>query len=64
MYADVVAGRASSPPGYPTFADGHDEMLVGEAIARSAREGRWVDVERAPTIEPISHRATTEVSPL
>ncbi len=46
VYADVVAGRASSTPGYPTFADGHDEMLVGEAIARSAREGRWVDVER------------------
>jgi predicted dehydrogenase len=46
VYADVVAGRPSSPPGYPTFADGHDEMLVGEAIARSAREGRWVDVER------------------
>jgi predicted dehydrogenase len=42
----VLAGRPSSSPGYATFADGHDEMLVGEAIARSAREGRWVDVER------------------
>jgi predicted dehydrogenase len=47
VYADVVAGRPSSSPGYPTFADGHDEMLVGEAIARSAREGRWVDVDRS-----------------
>src|SRR5688572_6210128 len=46
IYADVVAGGPSSDPGYPTFADGHDEMLVGEAIARSAREGRWVDVDR------------------
>ena len=46
VYDDVVAGRPSSSPGYPTFADGHDEMLVGEAIARSAREGRWVDVDR------------------
>jgi predicted dehydrogenase len=46
IYADVLAGRPSSSPGYATFADGHDEMLVGEAIARSAREGRWVDVER------------------
>ena len=46
IYPDVVAGAASSRPGYPTFADGHDEMLVGEAIARSAREGRWVDVDR------------------
>ena len=47
IYDDVLAGRASSSPGYATFADGHDEMLVGDAIARSAREGRWVDVERA-----------------
>jgi len=50
VYADVVAGATSSRPGYPTFADGHDEMLVGEAIAQSAREGRWVDVDRATTI--------------
>jgi len=47
VYADVVAGAPSSSPGYPTFADGHDEMLVGDAIARSAREGRWVDVDRS-----------------
>jgi len=46
IYADMVAGTPSVQPGYPTFADGHDEMLVGEAIARSAREGRWVDVDR------------------
>ncbi len=50
VYADVVAGASSSRPGYPTFADGHDEMLVGDAIARSAREGRWVDVDRNSTI--------------
>ena len=38
----------SSPGiGYATFADGHDEMLVGDAIARSAREGRWVAVDRS-----------------
>jgi predicted dehydrogenase len=47
VYADVGAGAPSSRPGYPTFADGHDEMLVGEAIARSAREGRWVAVDRS-----------------
>ena len=39
---------ASPHSGYPTFADGHDEMLVGDAIARSAREGRWVAVDRRP----------------
>jgi len=47
IYADVVAGGPSDRPPYATFADGHDEMLVGDAIAASAREGRWVDVERA-----------------
>jgi len=46
VYADVGAGVRSPHPGYPTFADGHDEMLVGEAIARSAREGRWIEVDR------------------
>ncbi len=55
VYADVAAGAASSRPGYPTFADGHDEMLVGDAIARSAREGRWVEVDRSgvATREPV-----------
>lgn len=47
IYHDVGAGVVSSHPGYPTFADGHDEMLVGEAIAESARTGRWVDVARS-----------------
>jgi predicted dehydrogenase len=47
VYADVVAGAPSSHPGYPTFVDGHDEMLVGDAIAESARSGRWVNVDRS-----------------
>jgi predicted dehydrogenase len=46
IYADVVAGRPAEHPAYPTFADGHDEMLVNDAIAESARIGRWVDVMR------------------
>lgn len=52
LYAAVYAAVAAGKPGdgYPTFVDGHDEMLVGEAIARSAREGRWVDVERGAPV--------------
>ena len=46
VYADVAAGRPSERPAYPTFADGHDEMLVNDAIAESARLSRWVDVVR------------------
>ena len=57
VYADVAAGAPSSRPGYPSFADGHDEMLVGEAIARSAREGRWIEVDRSASLEPVTHEA-------
>ena len=46
VYADVGNGRPSERPVYPTFAEGHDEMLVGDAVARSSAEGRWVAVER------------------
>lgn len=47
VYAAVADGGPSAgEPGYPTFADGHEAARVGEAIARSAREQRWIDVER------------------
>ena len=37
VYADVAAGRPSAEPAYPTFADGHDVMLVCDAVVESAR---------------------------
>ena len=46
IYADVLTGRPADRPPYATFADGHDEMLVGDAVAESARLGRWVEVQR------------------
>ena len=46
VYADVLAGGPSGEPTYPTFVDGHDALLVTEAVARSSAEGRWVTVER------------------
>ena len=58
VYAGVVAGAPSSRPGYPSFADGHDEMLVGEAIARSAHEARWVEVDRSAVPQPVSSEAS------
>jgi predicted dehydrogenase len=45
VYRAILAGVPPADPVYATFADGHYEMLVGDAVARSAREGRWVDVE-------------------
>jgi predicted dehydrogenase len=47
VYADVCRGEASQQPVYATFADGHEEALIGEAVAASAREGRWVTVDRS-----------------
>jgi predicted dehydrogenase len=46
VYADVAAGRIRENPPYATFADGHEEMLVGDAILQSAQEERWVEVAR------------------
>ena len=54
-----LAGRPPTDPPYATFADGHDEMLVGDAVAESARAGRWVDVaattSRPPAPVPRLH---------
>ena len=49
IYDDVIAGRPAAHPAYATFAAGHTEMLLGDAIAESARTGRWVDVAGMPT---------------
>jgi hypothetical protein len=43
VYADIANGKSSSPL-YATFADGHREVLLCEAILRSHREQRWVTV--------------------
>jgi predicted dehydrogenase len=48
IYADAAAREAGRPaaaePLYATFADGHREVALCAAVARSAREGRWMDV--------------------
>jgi predicted dehydrogenase len=54
IYADVLAGRPNPNPPYATFAAGHDEMLVNDATAESARTGRWVDVARVSSTSPIA----------
>ena len=45
VYQAVLNGRPSEDR-YPTFADGHDEMVVCEAVGRSAREGRRIEINR------------------
>ncbi len=46
VYRAVAAGGPPHEPDYPTFADGHEQALVADAIARSHAEGRWVEVTR------------------
>jgi predicted dehydrogenase len=46
VYRAVAAGGPPDEPDYPTFADGHEQALVADAIARSNAEGRWVEVAR------------------
>ena len=44
FYGYIVAGDFSTPPPFPTFADGHREILLCEAILQSHRRRSWVDV--------------------
>jgi predicted dehydrogenase len=44
VYGAVASGRVPASPNYATFADGHQEMQVCDAVLTSAREGRWVEV--------------------
>jgi predicted dehydrogenase len=44
VYTAVAAGRPPDEPDYPTFAAGHWENVLGDAVALSNRERRWVEV--------------------
>jgi predicted dehydrogenase len=42
FYGHIAAGDFSAPPLFPTFDDGHREIVLCEAILRSHREKRWI----------------------
>ena len=44
VYADVARGGPSDDADYPTFRDGHVQNVLGDAVARSHREGAWIRV--------------------
>jgi predicted dehydrogenase len=44
VYAAIAAGGPPAEPDYPTFAAGHWENVLGDAVALSNRERRWVEV--------------------
>ncbi len=48
VYRAIAEGGPPAEPDYPTFADGLSSLRLGEAIARSARENRWIEVDSLP----------------
>ena len=46
VYDYIEGGDREAPRRFPTFADGHREALLCEAVGRSHRDRRWVEVER------------------
>ena len=44
FYDYVATGDFSARAAFPTFADGHREIVLCEAILKSHREGRWVEL--------------------
>jgi predicted dehydrogenase len=44
FYSYIAAGDFAAPCPFPTFMDGHHEILLCEAILQSHREQRWIDV--------------------
>lgn len=44
FYRAIQDGSFQSNPTYPTFEDGHREVLLCESVLRSAAENRWVKV--------------------
>jgi predicted dehydrogenase len=48
FYGYIAAGDFAAPRPFPTFADGHREIVLCEAILQSHREQRWIDVQKQP----------------
>ncbi len=46
VYAYIRAGNFDAPRDFPTFEDGHYEMLLVEAVERSVKEGKWATVAK------------------
>lgn len=48
IYEYLARGDYAAPANFPTFTDGHWELVLGEAILLSAREAQWIPVPRTP----------------
>ena len=47
FYDYIASGDFSAPEPFPTFADGHKEIVLCEAILESHQQGGWVEIEEA-----------------
>jgi len=47
FYGYIAAGNFQAPPPFPTFADGHREIMLCEAVLQSHRAQRWSTIEEA-----------------
>ena len=45
FYGYIAAGAFNAARHFPTFEDGHREMVLCDAIALSGKERRWVKVD-------------------
>ncbi len=45
FYEYIKVGDFSAPTTFPTFVDGHREIVLCEAVLQSHRQGRWVSVK-------------------
>ena len=45
VYSYIEAGDFTAEPTFPTFEAGHNTLAVDEAILKSARKGKWVEVK-------------------
>ena len=44
IYEYIQKGDYDAKPDFPTFADGHYELVLCEGIEQSAREQRWIKI--------------------
>ena len=51
FYRAIASGDLSAPS-YPTFLDGHRDILLCEAIQRSYQTGGWVNIENIEDSTP------------
>lgn len=45
VYDQISSGSYDSKPKFPTFKDGHNNILIDEAILKSAQRGKWIEVD-------------------